>query len=197
MSEDIEALVKKTVSAKRYIHSVGVAQTTQKLLKHYHCSNYTKEWNGYEAAYFCGTVHDLARELTPEQTFEYCRNNNLEVNAEQEKSAVLMHGLVAVSMIEKLVGKIPQDWEKAIVVHTTGDSGMNDLALALFAADFIEPSRTYMTDERRGKYLGKSTIEECALAVLQDIIDHWNSKGAHGVSFQSEGMLEDLKRRIG
>lgn len=197
MSEDIEALVKKTVSQKRYIHSLGVAQTTEKLLKLYNCSNYTKEWNGYNAAWFCGIVHDLARELTPDQTFEYCRNNGIGVDAEQEKSAVLLHGLVAVSMIEKLVGKIPQDWEKAVSVHTTGDSGMNDLALALFVADFIEPSRIYMTDERRGKYLEKSSLEECALAVLQDIIDHWNSKGAHGVSFQSEGMLEDLKRRIG
>lgn len=197
MIEEIRTLLKKTVSEKRYIHCLGVAGATADILRHYNCSDYTHTWNGYEAASFCGTVHDLARELSGPQMIEYCENNSIEISEEERKSPLLLHGKASVSMIEKITGKIPDDWKTAICIHTTGDRKMNDLALALFIADFIEPSRTYMTDERRNGYLAENSLQKCAYSVLVDIMNHWAEKAEHSASSLSLAMKADLEKRIG
>ncbi|MBQ4500583.1 MAG: hypothetical protein II962_01970, partial [Spirochaetales bacterium] len=82
-------------------------------------------------------------------------------------------------------------------VHTTGNAGMDDLALALFIADYIEPTRRFMTDERRAFYLGSASISQCAYRVLCDMIDHWRQTGFHDASSGSVAMKEFLERSAG
>ena len=135
--EQLKTILKETVSQKRYLHSLGVAQTTEMLLEHYKCTNYEKTWNGFSAGSFCGVIHDLARELPSAELISYCRKNAIDITQSEIESPVLIHGKVSAHMAKALCPGYPDSWRRAVDVHTTGDSEMDDLALALFAADFI------------------------------------------------------------
>ncbi len=191
--EQLEAQLKATVSERRYIHSVGVAQTSAKVLEHFGCQDYDRSWKGFEAPLFCGLAHDLARELTDSQILQYCLENNIFLSQEDINAPVLAHGTVSAEMALKLVGAYPMSWYKALCVHTTGNAGMDDLALALFIADYIEPSRRFMTDQRRSFYLGSGSICQCAYRVLYDMIEHWRQTGFHSASSGSLAMKAQLE----
>lgn len=194
--EELKALLKTKVSEKRYIHSLGVAQTAELLLKHYNCTNYEKEWNGISAGTFCGLAHDFTREYTDQQWYDYFKEKKLEVDEDQKSFPVLMHGVASAEYLKEIVGDYPQSWYKAIAIHTVGDTDMDDLALALFIADFIEPSRTFLTDEKRNQYLAKKTIYECAYAVLCDMMEHWKTKSSFQSAKATYRMKEDLEKRL-
>ncbi len=195
--EELTAYLKEHVSERRYIHSLGVAQTTRKVLEHFGCTDYVCSWNGFNAPEFCGIAHDMAREIPDASLLEYCRVKNVLLSDEDVKAPVLAHGTVSAEIVMDLVGKFPMSWYKAICVHTTGNSGMDSLALALFIADYIEPSRKFMTDARRAFYLGSDSIQQCAYRVLCDMIDHWRSTGFHDASSGSLAMKAYLEKEWG
>ena len=193
--EELSSLLKETVSEKRYLHSLGVASTAAEVLEHFGCSDYVRHWNGFEAPFFCGIVHDIAREKTDQELLEFCRRRNIFLSAEDVKAPVLAHGTVSAEIAMDLVGNYPFSWYKALCVHTTGNAGMDDLALALFVADYIEPARRFMTDDRRKFYLSSANLWQCAYRVLCDMIKHWKETGYFQASSGSLAMKESLERR--
>ena len=195
--EELDSFLRSTVSEKRYVHSVGVAQTTEEVLRHFGCRDYCKTWNGFDAASFCGLAHDIAREMTDASLLEYCKENGLFLSKEDIEAPVLAHGTVSAEIVMGLAGRYPMSWYKALCVHTTGNVGMDDLALALFIADYIEPSRRFMTDEKRAFYLGSRDISQCAYRILCDMISHWREVGFHDASSGSLAMKEYLERKAG
>ena len=195
--EALDDFVKSSMSEKRYIHSVGVANTTAEVLSHFDCKDYCRTWKGFSAAAFCGLAHDIAREMPDARILDYCRENGLFLSKEDIEAPVLAHGTVSAEIAMKHVGQYPMSWYKALCVHTSGNAGMDDLALALFIADYIEPSRSFMTDQKRAFYLGSKDISQCAYRILCDMIDHWRAKGFHDASSGSLAMKDYLERKAG
>ena len=193
-SEQLKEHLRQSVSERRYLHSLGVAQTAGEVLEHFGCRGYTKSWNGFRAPEFCGLAHDLAREMTDASLLEYCSKKGIVLSGEDIVSPVLAHGVVSAEIVSGLVGMYPMSWYKALCVHTTGNAGMDELALALFIADYIEPTRKFMTAEKRAFYLGSESISQCAYRVLCDMIDHWRQTGFHDASSGSMAMKEYLER---
>ena len=176
-TEQLSDVLKKTVSERRFIHSVGVAQTTCMLLDYYGCTDYEKTWNGFEAGCFCGLAHDLCREMPGPVLIEYCRKNGVHLTQWEIESPVLAHGKAS--------------------AHTTGLNGLDDLAQALFVADFIEPSRTFLTEEKRREYLANPSLTACEYAILCDMIAHWKEKGYHDASEGSLLLKRELEEKLG
>ena len=193
--EELEEYLGKTVSERRYIHSVGVANTTKSLLEKYGSSVAKETWNDFCAPIFCGLAHDLARELSDGLIVQYCEENGLILTKEEIVSPVLAHGLVSADMAKKLCGDYPASWERAIRVHTVGSTNMDDLALALFSADFIEPSRRFMTEERRAYYLSAPNLASCAYRILCDMLDHWKKSGNFEPSEAAMAMKTELEEK--
>lgn len=193
-SEQLREHLRQSVSERRYLHSLGVAQTAGEVLEHFGCRDYTKSWNGFRAPEFCGLAHDLAREMTDASLLEYCSKKGIVLSGEDIVSPVLAHGVMSAEIASGLVGMYPMSWYKALCVHTTGNAGMDELALALFIADYIEPTRKFMTAEKRAFYLGSESISQCAYRVLCDMIDHWRQTGFHDASSGSMAMKEYLER---
>lgn len=194
--EDLKALVRKSVSEKRYLHCLGVAQTAYDVLEHYGLLNDVESWNGFDAALFCGVAHDIAREMDDASLLRYCEENHIHLPKEDIDSPVLAHGLVSAEIVMKHVGTIPMSWYKALCVHTTGNIGMDSLALAIFVADYIEPTRKFMTEEKRAYYLSAENLFLCAYRVLCDMMNHWSQTGFHSISSASIAMKEDLERKL-
>ena len=193
--DELVSVLKETVSEKRFVHSLGVAQTSKDVLEHFSCTDYEKHWKDFDAPLFCGIVHDIAREKTDEELLSFCRQRGIFLSQEDIDSPVLAHGTVSAEIAYDLVGQYPFTWYKALCVHTTGNAGMDDLALSLFVADFIEPSRRFLTAERREFYLASSDLCQCAYRILCDMISHWKEKQAFQPSVTSIAMKESLERR--
>lgn len=193
--DDLKACLQGRVSDRRFVHSVGVAQCTSQLLGMYPSNDYPKAWNGFDAALFCGLSHDMAREMDDVSILGCCRENSIVLSSEEIEAPVLAHGKVSAHMVAALCGDYPSSWREAIEVHTTGCPGMDGLALALFCADFIEPSRRFMTDERRAYYLSSPSLGACAYRILCDMIDHWVVSGIQCISKQSLGMKAYLESK--
>jgi len=196
-ADDLKAYIQGRMSERRYVHSLGVADTTEAVLSHFGCRDYTKHWNDIDAAHFCGLAHDIAREMTDEEILKNCTEKGIVLSSEDIKAPVLAHGIVSAEMAMDLAGGFPMSWYKALCVHTSGNAGMDELALALFIADYIEPSRKFMTDEKRAFYLGSSDIGQCAYRILCDMIGHWKDKGFFEASKGSVAMKSWLERVYG
>lgn len=192
--EMFKKYLKENLSEKRYEHVVGVAETTVMVLNHYGCKNYEPSWNGFDAGTFCGLGHDISRELGTEKWIEYCKKNGREISEEEKNSPVLLHGYVSSVLLKQMFPGVPESWLKAIDNHTLGCRNMDDLALALYIADYIEPNRTFLAEERRQKYLACSTIQLCAYSILCDIMKHLDEKGTP-ISVKNLEMKEYLERR--
>ncbi len=176
--DELKKYLKAHLSEKRFNHCLGVAQTTAGILRHYNCPDYGK-YLDFEAPVFCGLMHDVARELSDAEIIDYCSENGILLDEDEQKFPVLAHGKVSSSIGRALGGNYPDSWENAICEHTTGNRNMQDISLALFCADYLEPSRTYLTDEKRKEYLCASTLKECAYMILCDMMKHWKEKGNH------------------
>lgn len=175
--EELKQYLKDNLSEKRYIHVLAVAETTEKVLQRYNCSNYERTWNGFSAGTFCGLAHDICREMEDNQWIGICNANHVEYAEDELARPVLLHGYVSAIKIKEMFPQVPQSWTRAIEMHTLGGKDMDDLALALYIADYLEPNRTYLTNEQRKVYLDCPTIQECAYAILCSINNHLLSKG--------------------
>lgn len=193
-TEDLKQYLKNTVSETRYLHSLSVADTTQKILIRYNKINYNDKYKNFFAPEFCGLVHDLAREMSSSQILKYCAEHEIELTQEEIDSPILAHGIVSSDIASHICGEFPEHWQRAVCIHTTGDLNMDDLALALFCADFVEPTRSYMTSEKRDYYLSSSTLQGCAYKILCDIMKHWEEKGNHSASKKTIIMRKYLEK---
>ncbi|MCF0237379.1 MAG: hypothetical protein HUK24_02175 [Sphaerochaetaceae bacterium] len=194
--EELQEHLKNSVSQKRYEHSVGVAKTLEFLLEKYPKEDYPKTWNGFSAGSFCGLAHDLGREYSDSDILEFCNRKNIVLSEEEKRSPVLAHGFVSAALVEELCPGYPLSWKRAIESHTDGDIGLDSLGYGLFVADYIEPGRVFMTEERRQKYLSSSSLGGAALLVLKDMMAHWKEKGYNEVSSKALGMKKELEEKI-
>jgi len=194
-TEELQSYLKNTVSSHRYIHSLGVAATCKELLERYPNKDYPATWKSFEAASFCSLSHDLAREMNDSLILEYCKENSIKLSQEDINAPVLAHGKVSAHIAKRLCGGYPNEWYLAIEEHTVGCANMDSLALALFCADFIEPSRPFMNEERKAYYLSSSCLGACAYRILCDMIDHRISKGFFDIAQDSLAMKKDLEEK--
>lgn len=195
--EELTEYLRSTVSERRFVHSLGVAKTAKQVLEHYGLHDYEESWKGFDAPLFCGIAHDLAREMSDGSILQYCKENHITISKEDIRTPVLAHGLVSAEIARTLVGNFPLSWYKALCVHTTGNTSMDSLALALFIADYIEPSRKFMTEEKRSFYLGSKSIYLCAYRILCDMIGHWEQTGMSSISDCSFAMKRELEKEHG
>jgi len=133
--EEYKALIKGRLSHKRYVHSLGVAETARELAVLNGCNA--------EQAYLAGILHDYAKELSNHDLLEIGRLNNLILDEAEVEEPQLLHGPVGAVLIQKELGINNRGILDAIRYHTTGCSGMTKLTQIIYIADYIEPNRKF------------------------------------------------------
>lgn len=130
-----QTLLKDKLSSIRYLHSLGVAETAQKLAGHWGADQ--------EKAWLAGMLHDYAREHTPEELLEIAINNGIKILEEERAQPVLLHAPVGALLVRQELGIQDQEVLDAIAKHTVGGVHLSLLDKIIYLSDIVEPNRDF------------------------------------------------------
>ena len=136
--EEIEEIVKNTLSEKRYLHSVGVAKRAAELAHIY--------GEDEKKAKKIGIAHDIAKEMPKEEALAYAKENNIIFDEVEKEEPGLWHSKLGADMAVKKFG-FTKDMAEAILYHTTGSIHMNTLDKIIYVADKTDETRTKINRE--------------------------------------------------
>lgn len=125
MMQDLKSILSK----KRYLHSIGAMEKAIELAKIY-------KVNEKKAAY-TALVHDMAKEMTKEEYYEYANKNNIELSKDDIMCPAVIHGIIASDIAKKKYG-FDKEMCDAIYYHTTGRPNMTLFEKIIFLADKVE-----------------------------------------------------------
>ena len=185
--------LKSKMNAKRFIHSLSVADTARKLARIHNV-------NESDAA-TAGELHDCAKCLTLFAMKSIAKDNNLQLDSYTMKSENLLHGPVGAVLASRDYGVDNPNILSAIRCHTTGKVGMLPLDMILYLSDKIEPSRRTYPDLEKVRELAKSSLISAMLFSLRSTINYVRSNGVtpHPMTEKAEAWLagiEDNERKI-
>lgn len=158
--DKIKEILSKTLSEKRYNHSLGVMKLAKKLAKIY--------GEDEKQAEFAGLIHDIAKEMPREKIEQYINSHKIEVDDIEKIQIGLLHAKIGAHIAKEEFGACEKTYN-AIKYHTTGDIKMDTFAKIIFVADKIEENRDYEGVEER-RELAKEDLDSVILEVLNDTI---------------------------
>ncbi|MCP9311877.1 bis(5'-nucleosyl)-tetraphosphatase (symmetrical) YqeK [Liquorilactobacillus satsumensis] len=128
------AVLKKSVSPKRYQHLLGVEQAALRLA----------ELNqvDLEKASIAALVHDYAKERSAADFRSVITKSNLDPDLLNWNN-VIWHGVVGAQMIKDELGIQDEEILDAVRKHTVGAPQMTLLDKIIYVADFIEEGRVF------------------------------------------------------
>ena len=96
LTEKVRRYVKKSVSEKRYSHSVRTAEMCRKL-----CALYGLD---EKTGYFAGISHDMCKNFKPEQLLSLAKEDGADVSELERKKPSLLHGRAAAVLLKNDFG---------------------------------------------------------------------------------------------
>ncbi|MDO7788262.1 bis(5'-nucleosyl)-tetraphosphatase (symmetrical) YqeK [Desulforamulus aquiferis] len=120
---------------ERFRHSVGVAQTAEKLALKYNADP--------DKARLAGLLHDVARDFDDNEMLARAKKAELQISEFGFAMPILLHGPIGAIMAGEEFGITDQEILNAIALHTVGSEYMSQLDKILFVADKIEPNRKF------------------------------------------------------
>jgi len=188
--EEINLYLKSNLLEKRYMHTLGVADTAKKLAK----LNGVSE----KKAEIAGLAHDVAKNLSIDAMREIIKENNVVISDVEEKNMNLWHSIVAPIEAKNKLGIDDDEILDAIRWHTTGKENMSILTKIIYIADMIEPGRNFdgvddirkatFEDLDKGVYFGLTSSIKILL-VKNLIIDENTIKARNYFLFDPEFKL--------
>ena len=142
-NEKIKKILKERLSAKRYKHTLGCAETAEKLAE--------KLGADTQKAYTAGLLHDCAKELSLTEQLAYAEKCGYKPDRLTAMSGSLLHAPVSSLMAKHEFGIDDEEILGAIAYHTTGKENMTLLEKIVFSADMVEPNRDFPGAEQLRK----------------------------------------------
>ena len=130
--EEILEDAKKILSKERYIHCLGTMERAEELAKIYN--------EDIEKAKKVGIAHDIAKEMSKEESLKYIKESNIIIDDIERKTPYLLHGKIGADISKKKYG-FDKKMQEAILYHTTGNPKMDLFAKIIFVADKTEKNR--------------------------------------------------------
>lgn len=156
--------MEKTLDAKRFEHTLGVAYTAAALAMCYDESVVN--------AQLAGLLHDCAKCMDNRKKITICEKHNISINEVEYKNPFLLHAKVGSFIAMNKYGIHDKDIINAILNHTTGRPGMSTLEKIIYIADYIEPNRKQapnLTVIRKQAFVD---LDAALLNILQDTLNY-------------------------
>jgi len=180
------ALVEASLGRPRLAHSREVARLASELCDRFHADE--------DKGYIAGISHDLARELDTAEILLLAERDGLPVREWERANPILLHGRAAAAILNKHTGYADEETLQAIRDHVTGRGGMGPISRIVFAADFLEPTRDFVSPEFRRRTLALS-LNEMVLAVLERKI-HFVKAASRDVAADALALQAELKSDV-
>ena len=164
--DKIERRLKKSLDEERYRHTLGVAETAEKMARVF--------GEDAEKARLAGLLHDCAKCMSLE---EMIRVSGDEVDPLLRSSKALMHAAAGVCVAKDEYHVNDQDVLEAIRWHTTGKANMTDLEKIIYLADMIEPNRHCFPGLDVLRRLSYSDLDKAMQLGLTMSLQHVNAQG--------------------
>lgn len=127
--------LEKTLSKKRYEHSLYVADEALKLARRFGADE--------EKCYLSGLLHDICKEISYDEQRELMERSQFEISPTEQIAPKTYHGIAASVFIKEKFGICDMDILSAIRYHTVAKGGMNLIEKILYMADLISFDRVY------------------------------------------------------
>jgi len=131
--EELQEILEKELTKKRYLHTLGVSDTAACLSMRY--------GEDMKRARLAGLLHDCAKCLSDEEIYRRCLEFGIEVSETEKRQPFLLHGKLGAFYAKTRFGISDEDIIMAITYHTTGRPVMSLLEKIVFIADYMEPGR--------------------------------------------------------
>ena len=135
--------LKENLSSKRYQHSLNVAAECKKLAEKY--------GEDPEKAYFAGLLHDVCKELAPEEQLRLIKESGFAVCREELDTRSLWHAVAGAYFVKRVWGVEDIDIINSIRFHTVGRAGMSRLEEIVYLGDLVSADRTYKDVDKMRK----------------------------------------------
>ena len=174
----IRKAMEKTLDAKRFEHTLGVAYLAAALAMRY----------GYDMqkAQIAGLLHDCAKCMSNDKRLRICRKHNIAVNEIERRNPFLLHAKVGSYIAMQKYNIHDSDIINAILNHTTGRPAMTLLEKIAYVADYIEPGRKQAPNLGEIRKLAFVDLDEALFKILNDTLVYLN---------QVDGEVDPMTRK--
>lgn len=167
--ERIKNDLEENLTEYRYIHSLGVMEMAEELAKIHNVD--------VESARLAGLLHDIAKEMTEEESLKYVAENDIAIDDIEKINVSILHGKIGADIAKKRYG-VNEQIQKAIQYHTETDPNMDTLAKIIYVSDKIEKNRKpEKFDLEYERNLAKEDIDAAVLFIIDASIKKVIKKG--------------------
>ena len=138
-----EQLIKPLMGAKRYKHSVNVAEMAVTLAKRFGCDE--------DKAYTAAILHDCRKEIPPDLMLKEAKESGFYVDPVELDCPKLWHAVAGAYYVKNELKITDEDILNAIRYHTVGRADMSKLEKIVFLADTVSAERDYEDVEKYRK----------------------------------------------
>jgi len=133
---ELKEIVKSKMSLKRFTHTLGVVEMSEKLAKIYNAD--------IEKCKVAALLHDICKEMNMEYIKNICKNNFMnELSEEDLENNEILHGFAGSYYVKTELGINDKEILNAIKYHTVGAKNMTLVEKIVYIADAIEYGRNY------------------------------------------------------
>jgi len=154
-------LVKAQLTEKRYVHTLGVAESAVELAERYGAD--------IKKAELAAIFHDYAKFRPKEEMKQIIMEQNITKDLLDYHSE-LWHAPVGAYLVEQEAGITDQEILDAIAYHTSGRIGMTLLDKIVYLADYIEPGRSFPGVEEVRK-LAEQNLDAAVIQAVRNTIN--------------------------
>ena len=180
------AMLFEDLSLKRFSHTLAVADTARRLALLHGLDPVKAE--------VAGLLHDCAKCLPLKEMQRIAKDNHLTDDPSILESGALLHSVVGAYMASTKYGCTDEEVIAAIRSHTTGQPGMSQLAMAVWLADTIEPTRAPYPLLDKTRMLAGLSLEKAMITSLEGTLQHVRKKGenVHPATAETLNWLKTL-----
>ena len=160
--------LKKMLTFRRYTHTMGVAETAQRLAGQCGADPIR--------ARLAGLLHDCAKSMPLDEMRELVARNVPDMDEEELDTRSILHAPAGMVMARDLFGVRDPSILSAIRKHTVGDGEMSPMDALIYVADFIEPGREPFPGLDKARKLAEKDIYQAMCCCAQLTARHLKSR---------------------
>lgn len=165
--DKIEHRLKKSLDEERYRHTLGVAETAEKMAETF--------GEDTEKARLAGLLHDCAKCMSLDEMISIVGDRIDDPLIKASKA--LMHAAAGMYVAKEEYHIDDPDVLGAIRWHTTGRANMTNLEKIVYLADMIEPNRRYFPGLDALRRLSYSDLDKAMQLGLTMSLQHVGAQG--------------------